>query len=385
MKTTNKNYLPKQYQKDDKLLISHNYLKLQFQNSNKIISDIKKLIKKGDYTLGKTVDEVEEKFKKISNSKYAIGVNSGTDAIILSLRAIGIKKGDEVITTPYTFYATIGAIVTAGAKPVFVDVENDYNIDVKKIEGAITKKTKAILPVHWSGLICDMKKISKLARKYKIFIIEDACHAINALRDGNNPGKYSISACYSMHPLKNLNVWGDGGFITTNSKKFYDKLLLLRNHGLINRDTCKIFAGNSRLDTIQAIVAKHLINKIHYITNKRIENANFFDNKLSSIPEIILPTRYKNTKQVFHIYVIKVKKRNLLKKYLIKHGIDAKIHYPIPMHLQPAAKKYGYRKGDFPNCELICKSVLSLPVHEFISDKQRSYVVKVIKNFYKKN
>jgi len=382
MKIINKNYLSEQYLKDNKLLINHNYLKQQFKNSKKIFSDIKKLIKNGDYTLGKAVNEVETKFKRIANSKFALGVGSGTDAIILSLRAIGIKEGDEVITTPYTFYATIGAIVTAGAKPVFVDVANDYNIDVKKIEGAVTSRTKAIVPVHWSGLICDMKKISNIAKKHNLFIIEDACHAINSLRDGKNPGAYSISACYSMHPLKNLNVWGDGGFITTNSKKFYEKLVLLRNHGLIDRDTCKIFAGNSRLDTIQAIVAKHLIHKIDYITNKRIKNANFFDKELSLIPEIILPTRYESAKQVFHIYVIRVKQRNELRKFLIKNGIDAKIHYPLPMHLQPAAKKFGYKKGDFPNCELICKSVLSLPVHEFISNSQRKYVVKVIKNFY---
>jgi len=383
MKLNKQNYLPRQYKEDEKLPINHNYLKEQFKDSENIISDIKKLINKGDYTLGCAVNDVEDRFKKITNSKYAIGVGSGTDAIILSLRAIGIKKNDEVITSPYTFYATVGAIVTTGAKPIFVDINNDYNIDVGKIEAAITPKTKAIVPVHWSGLICDMKKIPAIAKKYNLYVIEDACHAINAERDGKKPGTYSKSACFSLHPLKNLNVWGDGGFIVTNSEKFYEKLVLLRNHGLIDRNTCKIFTGNSRLDTLQAIVAIHLIKKIDHITDKRIANANFFDEKLSSISEIIIPSRFSNAKQVFHIYVIRTKKRDELRKYLIDNGIDAKIHYPIPMHLQPAAKEFEYKEGDFPNAELTCMSVLSLPVHEFISKEQQNYVIQKIKNFFK--
>ena len=385
MNLNKNNYLLEQYEANDKLPINHNYLREQFRESEEIFLDIKKLIQRSDYTLGKAVDEIEDKFKDITNCKYAVGVGSGTDAIILSLRAIGIQYGDEVITTPYTFYATVGAIVSVGAKPVFVDIKDDYNIDVDKIEKAITTKTKAIVPVHWSGLICDMIRISAVAKKHNLYVIEDACHAINAERDGKKAGAYSISACYSMHPLKNLNVWGDGGFIVTNSKKFYEKLTLLRNHGLIDRNTCNIFTGNSRLDTLQAIVAKHLIKKINHITEKRIANANFFDEKLSSIPDVFIVPRYPRAKQVFHIYVIRSKKRDELRKYLIDNGVDAKIHYPIPMHLQPAAKELGYKEGDFPNAELICKSVLSLPVHEFITKEQREYVVQKIKFFFTNN
>ena len=218
------NYLPDQYEENDKLPINHNYLKEQFKDSEEIFSEIKKLIEKGDYTLGKAVNDIENEFKNITNCKFALGVGSGTDAIILSLKAIGIQKDDEVITSPYTFYATVGAIVSVGAKPVFVDVKNDYNIDADKIEKAITSKTKAIIPVHWSGLICDMKKISKIANKYNLFIIEDACHAINAEREGKKSGAYSISACFSLHPLKNLNVWGDGGLSHQIQKNFMKKL-----------------------------------------------------------------------------------------------------------------------------------------------------------------
>ena len=382
MKKNIKNYLPSQYKKTNKLFINHNYLNKQFKDPNAILKEIKKLIRNTDYTLGKTVDYVENKFKKITNTKFAVGVGSGTDAIILSLKALDISNGDEVITTPYTFYATVGAIVQAGAKPVFVDIADDYNIDENRIEKAITKKTKAILPVHWSGLICNMKKISEIAKKYNIHIVEDACHAINAKRDSHKAGKYSDTACFSMHPLKNLNVWGDGGFVVTNSKKIYQNLLLHRNHGLIDRNICKVFTGNSRLDTLQAIVAKHLLKKIDSITISRIKNAEYFDKKLKIINQITIPPRIKNAKQVFHIYVIKVKKRDDLLKYLIKNGIDAKIHYPIPMHLQPAAKYLKYKKGAFPNAEKICKTAISLPVHEFITKKQQDFVIKKIKNYY---
>ena len=378
------NFLPNQYKQTEKLPINHNYLREQFRNSNKIFHEIKMLNFNTDYTLGKKVNSVEKKFAKITNCKYAIGVGSGTDAITLSLKSLGIKSGDEVITPSYTFYATVGAIVQAGAKPVFVDISNDLNIDISKIEKSITPKTKAIVPVHWSGQICDMKNIRKIAKKNKLFIVEDACHAIKATRDNYKAGKYSDSACFSMHPLKNLNVWGDGGFIVTNSKKLYENLLLIRNHGLINRDTCKVFAGNSRLDTIQAIVADNLLRKLNNITSKRIRNAKIFDKELSKISEINIPKRFKNSQHVFHIYVIKVKKRDKLKSYLISKGIDAKIHYPVPMHLQPAAKKYKYKKGDFPHSESVCKNVISLPVHEFITKKQLMYTINCIKNFYKK-
>ena len=382
MQKTKDNFLPNQYKNDSKLTINHNYLYEQFKDCENIFKDIKKLVIRGDFTLGRAVNEFEDKLKKITKTKYVVGVNSGTDAITLSLKALGIQSGDEVITTPYTFYATIGAIVSMGAKPVFVDIGYDYNLDITKIETKINKKTKAIVPVHWSGLICDMRQISKIAKKYRIAIVEDACHAINAEKEGYKAGYFSDTACFSLHPLKNINVWGDGGFIATNSKKIYQKLILLRNHGLQSRDVCKIFAGNSRLDTLQAIVGLNIIKKINFITNSRISNSNFFDKELSDIPELNIPIRAKNVKQVFHIYVIRAKKRNQLKKYLSSNGIDAKIHYPIPMHLQPAAKFLKYKKGDFPITENICKSVISLPVHEFITKSQRAFVVKKIKEFY---
>ena len=262
-----KNFLIKQYLSDKKMSIRHNYLSEQFQNSKKIFNLIDDVVKFNDFTLGRYVEKFEKEFCKYQKTKYAIGVGSGTDAIFLSLKALGIKEGDEVLTPTYSFYATAGAIATTGAKPVFVDVKNDLNIDENKIEQKITKKTKAIVPVHWSGRVCEMEKILKIAKKYGLFVVEDACHAILAHDDNKKfAGNFGVTGCFSMHPLKNLNVWGDGGIITTNNKKIYEKLKLLRNHGLESRDNCKIYGYNSRLDTIQAAVGLEMIKKIHLIT-----------------------------------------------------------------------------------------------------------------------
>lgn len=377
-----KNYLPTQYNLDGKLVIKHNYLKEQFSNYKTIFSKLKKVVKKGDYTLGNKVNEFENKISKLLSAKYVVALGSGTDALMLSLKALGVKEGDEVITTPYTFYATIGAIVTAGAKPIFVDVTDDYNINPDLIEKKITKKTKAILPVHWSGRICNMKKIVKIANKHSVPIVEDACHAITATQGKKFAGNFGTFGCFSLHPLKNLNVWGDGGFLLTNSKKYYEKILLLRNHGLISRNVNKIFGYNSRLDTVQAVVAIELLKKINKITSTRIRNSKYLDSKLKLIPNIIIKDRAPENKEVFHLYEFRVlnnKLRNKLIKFLIKNKIDAKIHYPIPMHLQPASKIYGYKKGDFPVTEKLAKTTISLPVHEFISKKNLDFIIKIIK------
>ncbi len=382
MKEISHNFLPKQYKLNNELPINHNYLPQQFQDSEEVIDEIRKLVIRGDFTLGSAVNEFEEEFKKVTNSRYAIGVGSGTDALFLSLKALGIKEGDEVITTPYTFYATIGAIVTAGAIPKFVDIGSDYNIDPNLLEAAITPNTKAIVPVHWSGLICDMDSIRDIADRHNLSIVEDACHAINAKRNDKNAGSIGDTACFSMHPLKNLNVWGDAGIIVTNNKELHDKLVLLRNHGLRDRDICDVFAYNSRLDTLQAIVGNHYIKKIDHITDMRIKNAHLYDKELLDISQIKIPSRSSKVKQVFHLYCIRANRRDELQKYLISNGIDAKIHYPIPMHLQPAAKDFGYSEGDFPITEKLCKEVLSLPVHEFITDEQVNFTAQKIKEFY---
>jgi dTDP-4-amino-4,6-dideoxygalactose transaminase len=379
---TTKNFLPKQYEQTNKLGINHNYLDQQFSDHEAIWAKMREVIIRGDFTLGSDVDLLEKEYALISGTNHAIGVGSGTDAIFLSLKALGVGVGDEVITTAFTFYATIGAIVTAGAKPVFCDIRADYNIDPSEIEAKITPATKAILPVHWSGKPCDMDAIAEIAQKYNLAIVGDACHAISANYKGRTAGSLGTLACFSFHPLKNLNVWGDGGIITTNSDELADKLRLMRNHGLVGRDECRIFAYNSRLDTIQAVVARHLLGKINHITESRVEHADYFDKELRSVSQIIIPKRDADIYQVYHIYSICCQRRNELQNYLIENGVDAKVHYPIPMHLQPAANYLGHKKGDFPIAETIADSTISLPVHEFISRDQQDYVIKLIKDFY---
>jgi aminotransferase EvaB len=352
-------------------------------NINRTIwSKIREVVMRGDFTLGSEVDLLEKEYAKISGTNHAIGVGSGTDAIFLSLKALGVGEGDEVITTAFTFYATIGAIVTAGAKPIFCDIREDYNIDPSEIETKISPATKAILPVHWSGRPCDMDAIEEIGKKYNLAIVGDACHAISATYKGRTAGSLGSIACFSFHPLKNLNVWGDGGIITTNSDKLADKLRLIRNHGLVGRDECHIFSYNSRLDTIQAVVARHLLEKINHITESRVAHAKYFDRELRSISQIIIPNRDDDIYQVFHIYSICCQRRNELKNYLIENGVDAKVHYPIPMHLQPAANYLDHKKGDFPIAERIADSTISLPVHEFITRDQQDHVIKLIKDFY---
>lgn len=379
------NFLIKQYKEDKKIKISHNYLSKQFLDYKKIFQKIEKVINFNDFTLGSEVEIFEKNISKLLNTKFVVAVGSGTDALMLSLKASGVREGDEVITTPYTFYATIGAIVTAGAKPVFVDVKDDYNIDVEKIENKISKKTKAILPVHWSGRICEMNKLKQISKKYKLPIIEDACHAILGKYKNKFAGTFGEYGCFSLHPLKNLNVWGDGGYVVVKKKRDYEKLKLMRNHGLKSRNKNIIFGYNSRLDTLQAVVANHLLKKLKFITKKRIQNSNYLNHKISKLKNFIIKPTKSYLKEVYHLYEFRVLKsvdRKKLVDHLRKNNIDAKIHYPVPMHLQPAAKKYNYKKGDFPVAELIANSTISLPVHEFLNKKDMDYMIGKIKSFY---
>tara|TARA_E500000178_G_C17032573_1_gene761353 strand:- start:2387 stop:3547 length:1161 start_codon:yes stop_codon:yes gene_type:complete len=382
------NFLPAEYKKNNKLKINHSYLVEQFANYSKIFKKIEKIVKKGDYTLGNEVDICEKNFAKRTGAKFAISVGNGTDALLLSLKALNIGPGDEVITVPYTFVATVGSIVTAGAKPVFVDVKADYNMDENKIVKAITNKTKAIVPVHWAGRPCEMDKIYAIAKKYKLKIVQDSAHIIGARYKKKHLVNFGDTCTYSMHPLKNLNVWGDGGFIVTNNKTLAKKLYLIRNHGLKNRNNVEIFGYNSRLDSIQAAVANFKMkNKLDNITNKRIKNSKLLDKLLSKNKSVITIKRMKYLKEVFHLYHINVenlKTRNQLQKFLIKNNIDAKVHYPIPVHLQKAAKYLKYKKGDFPTSEKLANTSLSLPVHEFIDRRHINHMSKTILKFFKK-
>lgn len=363
--------------------VKYSYLEQQFQNHKEIFGALNELIATGDYTLGIKVEEFEERFAILIGAKYAIGVNSGTDALFLSLKAVGVGIGDEVITAPNTFIATVGAIVASGAKPVFVDVLNDYTIDPDLIERAITTNTKAIIPVHYAGHPADMTTIMQIAEDHNLLVIEDTCQAISAAIGERNVGTFGITGAFSLHPLKNLNVWGDGGVVVTDSEEIRNKICLLRNHGLKNRDNVEIFGYNSRLDSLQAIVGNHLIRDIQDITEKRIKWANKIDAGLDDLKDFItIPERETNRRYVYHLYMLMVKDRDELLSYLIENGIEAKVHYPIPLHLQEATAHLGYKKGDFPVTESQCQSIITLPVHQHLEEKQVDYMISKIHRFY---
>lgn len=361
------------------------YLDRQFANIDSYLDAIKKLVQSCDFTLGAPVRELEERFTELSGMPYSVGVGSGTDALILSLKILGIGPGDEVVTTPNTFIATVGAIAMTGARPAFVDSNLDYTIDVSQIEAAITPSTKAILPVHYTGRPAEMDTIMDIARKYDLFVVEDACTAILAAINGRQVGTWGDTGCYSMHPLKNLNIWGDGGVIVTKSEDVYNKLKLFRNHGLKNRDEVLMFGHNSRLDSIQAVIANRLMEEdnVYSITDRRIQNAMTYDKAFSDLGEFIsIPERPNNIKQVFHLYIIRVQDRNNLLRFLNESGIKAKVHYPIPIHLQKAASYLGYKAGDFPVAEEHSRISISLPCHQYLTDDEINYVIEKVHEFY---
>ena len=364
--------------------VKYSDLDLQFPDVDAYLNDIRELVLSTDFTLGAPVAEFENRFAKLCGLKYAVGVSSGTDALALSMKACGVGPGDEVITTPNTFIATVGAIVMTGARPVFVDNDEEYNIDVSQIEAAITPATKAIVPVHLTGSPADMPAIMEIAKRHDLAVVEDAAQAILASIGGQPVGSWGETACFSLHPLKNLNVWGDAGVICTNSPELRDKLTLLRNHGLSSRDEVEIFGHNARLDSLQAVVANRYIGQAYDITEQRIANAKYVDEGLADMGEwIVIPSRRPEVKQVFHTYVVLVAERDRLLQHLIDKGIEAKVHYPIPLHLQKAADYLGYKEGDFPTCEEHCRTILTLPVNQHVTTDQLDHMINQIKKFYR--
>ncbi len=362
--------------------VRYSYLRQQFSNCPELWKKLKKFVLTGDFTLGKELTIFEKKFAKLIGTKYAIGVNSGTDALKLSLKSIGIKPGDEIITAANTFVATVGAITELGAKPVFVDCDDTFCMNVDNVSKKISRKTKAIVPVHFTGYMTNMPKLLKIAKKYNIPVIEDACQSILGAINNKNAGTWGISGAFSLHPLKNINVWSDGGIITTNNKKLYEHIKLLRNHGLVDRDTVKINGFNSRLDTFQAVVGNWLLPKSKSIAKQRIKNAKYFDHHLSKLKEIRIPPRPKNYKIVYHLYIVFAKDRDKLYKYCLKKGIEAKIHYPKPMYLQESLKYLKHKKNDFPVTDYHCKNIISFPCDQHLSIKEQNYIIKTVRNFY---
>ena len=360
------------------------YLELPRQFKDEALwQEIEKVFESCQFILGPEVEGFETAFAKLCGTRFALGLSSGTDAIFLALKALGFGRGDEVITVPNSFVATTGAIVAVGARPVFVDVGRDYNIDVTLIEAAITPKTKAIVPVHLTGNPADMFEIITIAKKHNLYVVEDAAQSVMATINGRQVGSFGEAGCFSLHPLKNLNVCGDGGALTTNSEDLYKKVKMLRNHGLKNRDEIEVFGYNSRLDSIQAVVANYGMKRLKEITQKRTANAALYDRQLQGLgDDVTLPPRKPDRVQVYHTYVIQVRDREKLIAFLAENGVEVKIHYPLPIHYQKPCQALGYKRGDFPVCEKQAEEILSLPIHQYLSEEQIYYVAGLIKKFY---
>jgi len=360
------------------------YLNQQFAEVDAYFEDLRQWVPTGEFTLGAYVEAFEEKFANFIGSKYAVGTNTGTGALIMALKAVGVGPGGEVITVPNTFIATVGAIVASGARPVFIDSDERYQIDVSKLEAAITPQTQAILPVHWAGCPCDIEDIVDIAAKHDIPVVEDACPSVGATVNGRCVGTFGKVSGFSMHPLKPLNVWGDGGIVVTDDDEVVEFLRLYRNHGLVDRDRVGMWGINDRLQPFQAVIATRVLDEVEDLVDKRIRNARLLDEGLRDlVGHIHIPERPEGYREVYQLYQIGVQKRGELIAYLEYREIDCKVHYPIPLHLQDAAAGLGYERGSFPNCERQAEEILTLPAHQHITPKQIEYVIDCIRHFYK--
>lgn len=347
---------------------------------DEILYGVDEVFSSGNLILGNEVEAFEAAIGDYLQAPYVLGLANGTDTIMLALKLFGIGAGDEVILPVNTFIATAGAVVAVNAKPVFCDVTDDLNIDASKIEALITSKTKAIIPVHLTGRPADMQTISKLAKRYSLRVIEDAAQSIGAKMNGKMTGTLSEMGSFSLHPLKNLHVYGDGGLLIVQDEGSYRELKLLRNHGLKDRDTCMRWGINSRLDSVQARVGMIGFRYLDQWNNRRRDIAKQYQEKLGHCLKV--PFDKPGEHSVYHNFVVQTDKRDQLMQFLQERGIETKIHYPIPLHLQPAAAELGYKAGDFPIAEYLSKTMMSLPVYPELKDSEVDHIIYSIRDFY---
>lgn len=380
-------------------------LKLQYQaHKNELDKAVLRVVESQYFILGPEVDEMEKAFCGYLNCNYAVGVSSGTDALLLALMAIGIKSGDEVIVPTYSFFATAGVISRLNATPVFVDInKTTFNIDSEDIKRKITEKTKAIIPVHLYGQSCEMDEIVSIAKEHKLKIIEDAAQAIGTqYKDGRYVGTIGDIGCFSFFPSKNLGCYGDGGLAVTNDPELAERLKIMRVHGAKPRYYHKTIGGNFRLDALQAAVLNVKLPYLNSWSAKRRKNADLY-NKLfieagltTSVGEtefnnnnkVLLPKavyrEYSETVKNYNIYnqyIIRVQKRDELRKHLSDNEIGNEIYYPVPFHLQECFSNLNYKQGDFPNAEEACATSLALPIFPELTEEQIKYVVDTIRDF----
>lgn len=354
----------------------------QYKDEKEKISEIvKNIFESGMFVGGPSIKKLEEEIAAYCNVKYCVALNSGTDALILGMKALGISAGDEVITPPNSFIASTAAIVHVGATPVFVDVDADQNMDVTQIEACITSKTKAIMPIHLTGRICNMTAIKEIADCFGLFIIEDAAQSFGSKYHDKLSGSFGDVGCFSAHPLKVLNACGDAGFMTTNRADVFEKSVRLRSHGLLDRNTVKEWGYVSRMDTLQAEILRLRLKNIQQVIEKRRSNVALYRELLNK-DFVFIPDCKQGEFNTFQTFVIQVNHRDELKNFLNTNGIECSIHYPIPIHLQEAAKDLGYKEGDFPRTETQSKNILSIPAHHYLEDEDIKYVSHLINFFY---
>ena len=360
-------------------------LKAQFNPiKNEVMNAVEEVFESQQFINGPQVKELEKQIAAYSGCKLGIGVSSGTDAILCALMALDIKTGDEVITTPFTFFATAGCIWRTGAKPVFVDIDlKTYNIDVNKIEKAITKRTKAIMPVHLFGQVADMDPIMEIAKKHKLFVIEDAAQSIGASYKGKKAGSIGTVGCFSFFPSKNLGTAGDGGMIVTQDAALGERLEIMRGHGSKPKYFHQVVGGNFRLDTLQAAILLVKLKHLDSWSEGRRNNAAKYDHLLKDMPFIIRPHIEPHNVSIYNQYVIRVPKRDELRKFLTEKGIGTEIYYPLSLHEQNCFKDLGHKKGDFPESETAASETAALPIYPELMPEQIKYVSDSIKEFYK--
>jgi dTDP-4-amino-4,6-dideoxygalactose transaminase len=346
-----------------------------------LVSAFETVLDSGQYILGPEVRPFEQEFAAYCQAEYAVGIANGTCALHLVLRGLGLRDGDEVITAPNSFIASASSIALTGARPVFVDVGPDLNMDPNQIEDAITTRTKAIMPVHLTGRPARMDAIMEIAERHNLFVLEDAAQAIGTEFKGKRTGSLGHAGCFSLHPLKNLHAFGDGGMMTTNDQTIYEQMLLARNHGLRNRDACEFWSFNCRLDEVQAAMLRIQLKHLDKWTEKRRQLAFRYNDLLR--PYVDVPDEGPDEYCTYQTYVVQAARRDELRQYLNENGVQALVHYPTPLHLQPTAQYLGYSADQFPMTMKAASRIMSLPLYPELSYAQQDRVVEVIADFYK--
>ena len=357
-------------------------LQQRFQDEREeLLACVERVLESGHFVLTPELTNFEREVATYTGAKHCIGLNSGTDALMMGLMAMGIGRGDEVITSPISFVAATAAIAHVGGTPVYADVRADQNIDPVEIEKKITPRTKAIMPVHWTGRISDMHAIQAIADRHGLMIIEDSCQSMGALYHGKHGGTFGRVGTFSAHPLKAMNAAGDAGFMVTDDDDIAAKVRLYRNHGLADRDTCVEYGVNSRLDVLHAEILLYRLGRLAAVTEGRRRNVNLYRQMITA-PEVFIPPCQAHEVNPFVMFLVQAERRDELKVHLDAQGIQALIYYGTPLHLQPAAKRYGYKRGDFPNAERQADQVLALPHHQYLTEDQIAFVAAEVNAFY---